>query len=361
MLLSWLGARALGAVGVAVAIGVCLPALAASFKDPLDVPAKLSVKAPNTPMLAVTNAGKRLVALGWRGHIVYSDDAGASWSQAKVPVSVDLTELSFPTPMQGWAVGHAGVVLHTTDGGATWVRQIDGRGVAKVMTDYYKGRIDKGDASAEKYLREVELSWRDGPEQPWLGVHFLDEKRGWVVGAFNMVMFTQDGGASWTPMLDHVENPDGLHLNSITEIDGSLYLASERGIVFRKMPDSDRFMPMKSGYTGTFFGVCGHANNLLVYGLRGNVYRSVDRGVSWQSMESGSKTTFNGCVTTAQHSVLVSQGGEIFTTGQNPMTWVSASKPNVGPLYAVHSDESGSLVLAGVQGVRRLAAVKERP
>ena len=34
---------------------------------------------------------------------------------------------SFPTPSTGWAVGHDGVVLHSTDAGRTWTRQLDGR------------------------------------------------------------------------------------------------------------------------------------------------------------------------------------------------------------------------------------------
>ena len=46
-------------------------------------------------MLAVATVGNRLVAAGERGIVLLSDDGGASWRQARVPVSVSLTALQF--------------------------------------------------------------------------------------------------------------------------------------------------------------------------------------------------------------------------------------------------------------------------
>ncbi len=66
-------------------------ATGAGFIDPLDVPAQMSPLAAKSLLQGVARAGPRLVAVGQRGHIVYSNDAGATWQQAKVPVSSDLT------------------------------------------------------------------------------------------------------------------------------------------------------------------------------------------------------------------------------------------------------------------------------
>ena len=90
-----------------------------AFQPPLALPAVKSPLAARAPLNAVALAGIRLVAAGSRGHIVYSDDEGKSWTQADVPVSSDLLALHLPSARQGWAVGHEGVVLHTSDGGAT--------------------------------------------------------------------------------------------------------------------------------------------------------------------------------------------------------------------------------------------------
>ncbi|MBW2369941.1 MAG: hypothetical protein JRH15_18880, partial [Deltaproteobacteria bacterium] len=69
-------------------VAVCLvhaTAFAASVEDPLDRPAVMSRGAAHSVLLDVTTAGERLVAVGERGIVVLSDDAGHTWRQAKVP------------------------------------------------------------------------------------------------------------------------------------------------------------------------------------------------------------------------------------------------------------------------------------
>src|SRR5437868_2175092 len=96
--------------------GLLSASLGGAFVHPSDEPALISALAARSPLLAIERAGNRVVAVGLRGHIVYSDDSGATWRQALVPVSVDLLGVSFPSPKVGWAVGHGGVVLATRDG-----------------------------------------------------------------------------------------------------------------------------------------------------------------------------------------------------------------------------------------------------
>ncbi|MCD7083180.1 hypothetical protein LRQ11_32305, partial [Pseudomonas sp. MAFF 311095] len=81
------------------------PALAAS--DTVATPAFAieSPKAAKGLMIDVVHAGKRLVAVGDRGHILYSDDQGSTWTQAKVPTRQLLTAVFFVDDKQGWAVG----------------------------------------------------------------------------------------------------------------------------------------------------------------------------------------------------------------------------------------------------------------
>ncbi len=70
-------------------------AIAAGVPDVVNTPAKVTKLASAKPLLAVVKADKRLVAVGQRGHIIYSDNQGESWQQATVPVSSDLTAASF--------------------------------------------------------------------------------------------------------------------------------------------------------------------------------------------------------------------------------------------------------------------------
>ena len=100
---------------------LCLPAGASGTDYAMIMP-----KASTSLLLDIAAAGERLVAVGERGHIVYSDDDGENWTQAQVPTSVMLTRVFFLDDSQGWAVGHDGHVLFTRDAGTNWELQRDG-------------------------------------------------------------------------------------------------------------------------------------------------------------------------------------------------------------------------------------------
>src|SRR3546814_12970323 len=108
----------------------------AGFADPLDTPAIASALSDQHLINGLARAGDRVIAVGQRGHILLSDDDGAHWAQAKVPVSSDLTAVSFPTARDGWAVGHDGVVLAIQCGGTKWTRRLDGRSPAMGRTEW---------------------------------------------------------------------------------------------------------------------------------------------------------------------------------------------------------------------------------
>ena len=52
---------------------------------------------------------------------------GVDWSVNQIGYANQLNGVSFTDAMTGWAVGRFGLILHTTDGGETWDRQVSGR------------------------------------------------------------------------------------------------------------------------------------------------------------------------------------------------------------------------------------------
>src|SRR4029434_7244202 len=183
------------------------------------------------------------------GPASYAADGGRSWVQAKVPVSSDLVAVTFPTPDQGWAVGHDGVVLHSADGGATWIREIDGRSAGQAMVAYYTAEAAKGGLGspeqAAKLVDEAKRFAEQGAENPFLDVWFEDERTGFVVGAFNLVFRTADGGKTWEPWFHRSENPKTLHLYAIRPAGGALYVAGEQGLLLKLDRESGRFRALE--------------------------------------------------------------------------------------------------------------------
>jgi len=344
-----------------MALAFVLPAVAcAGFADVLDTPASMSPLASRGLLNGVALAGKRVVAVGQRGQVVYSDDAGASWRQAAVPVASDLVAVCFPTSQQGWAVGHDGIVLHSSDGGATWARQLDGRRVGQLMTEQLHARA-AGDpsgsgADAAALRDEVERIAAQGAENPFLDVWFSDEHNGYIVGAFNLIFRTTDGGQSWVSWFDRTDNPERLHLYAVHGIGSDVYITGEQGLLLKLDRQSDRFRAIQTPYKGTYFGVVGTGDAVVVYGLRGNAYRSSDAGAHWLAVDTGIQEGITGgTVFGAQGLALVSQAGSLLVSHDSGehFTLYRQAKPVPSSAVAVVGDV---IVTAGALGVKTQAS-----
>jgi len=325
-----------------------MPAAGADFIDPLAQAAVASPLASHALINGLALAGKRLVGAGQRGHIVYSDDQGVSWTQARVPVSTDLVALQFPTPLQGWAVGHDGVVLHTDDGGTSWRVQLDGHVIAALLLRTYDH--DGVDAVLRADARRLAAQ---GADQSLLDVWFDNARSGFVVGAFNLIFHTDDGGASWQPWLDRSANPKAYHLNAIRSVGGATYVVGEQGLLVKLAAGAGRFEALKTPYEGSFFGIVGEAGSLMAYGLRGNAWRSTDGGLSWAKVDTSLQVGLTaGTVFGDGRYALVSQGGQVLLSDDHGASFHPMPRAAPGPVSAVAAVD-GALVLGGLRGLRR--------
>ncbi|WP_457376002.1 WD40/YVTN/BNR-like repeat-containing protein [Pseudomonas tolaasii] len=286
-----------------------------------------SPKAAKGLMIDVVHAGKRLVAVGDRGHILYSDDQGSTWAQAKVPTRQLLTAVFFVDDKQGWAVGHDAQILASSDGGATWTQQF------------------------QDLKREA----------PLLDIWFKDAAHGLAVGAYGALIETDDGGKTWEDASDRLDNEDQFHLNAIAHIkDAGLFIVGEQGSMFRSSDDGQTWEKLEGPYEGSLFGVIstGQPQTLLVYGLRGNLYRSTDFGTTWEQVElnaargalefglSGATLLEDGSI------VVVGNGGSVVVSHDDGQTFSVFNRPDRISLSSVTAAGNGNLILAGQGGVR---------
>lgn len=329
-----------------------------AFQDPLDTPVTKSALASRGLLNDVVRAGDRLVAVGQRGHILYSDDSGKRWIQSDVPVSSDLTAVHFPSPKKGWAVGHDGVVLASSDGGRTWAKQLDGRSIGKIMVDYY-AKQPPADLSADGLAQLQSVAKRlvdEGADKPFLAVWFESETTGYVVGLFNLIFRTTDGGQSWIPWFDRTDNPQLLHFYAIRPVGKDLYLAGEQGLVLKLDKPALRFRAVSVDYKGSLFGITGVEQTVLVFGLRGSLFRSSDSGAHWHKLETGIKVAITGAtVTNDGHVVLVSQAGHLLRSTDGGETFANALVANPSPASAIALAGEHEFVTVGARGANQQA------
>lgn len=319
----------------------------------------------------------RLFTVGERGLIAYSDDSGASWQQARVPVSATLTAITFTDNGQGWAVGHGGTILRSKDRGESWEKVFDGREANEQFLAWAKvnkQRLEEELAELEAQqdpdemaiedasyavedalfaLDDAEVAVETGPADPFLDILFVDDAIGIAVGAYNMLYRTEDGGDTWKLTIDSVDNSYRYHLYSIAEDpSGRLHISGEAGLLFYSDDKGETWTRTEDVYDGSLFALLAGPDAVLAIGLRGNVFRSVDGGMSWSNVAmEGSGSLYNGAVTD-EGIYLVGTGGRIALSTDKGQTFSEFTHPSRAALSAI-TTVGEDLLLAGSSGILR--------
>ncbi|WP_374585054.1 WD40/YVTN/BNR-like repeat-containing protein [Pseudoduganella sp.] len=344
------GAALLGALAV-------LPAVA---RDPLQTPARMSARAPKAMLTALALAGQRTVAVGERGIILVRDgNEKAAWAQAKVPVSVTLTDVTFANGRDGWAVGHDGVILSTNDGGAQWTTRFDGNKANTLMLADAKAAVEKAQAAggdklmdAENALGDIEAAAKFGPSRPLLGVWFRDAKTGYAVGAYGQAFRTTDGGINWTSMGAGLPNPEGLHYNAIAGGPGNLLaIAGEGGYIYRSLDGGNAWQRIETGYSGQLYGILFTGRSMLAYGFGGHVFRSEDGGATWRETPAVTKKSLVGGAVRGASIVLAAQDGALLQSDDDGASFRVVRQGDAVATAGMLA-LNGTVLLSGMGGVR---------
>ena len=156
--------------------------------------------------------------VGRLGKIFHTTDGGESWEEQKSGTDLLLTAVDFVDRTHGWVVGERGVILHSEDGGATWKQQQSSvpsvhRGTsygAPTPKEIEPARAIGGPHSESFPSLNTESSivtqgapLMAGTEAtmtaayPLFDVEFIGRERGWAVGHWGTIFFTEDGGRHW--------------------------------------------------------------------------------------------------------------------------------------------------------------------
>ncbi|KPJ89285.1 MAG: hypothetical protein AMJ53_15885 [Gammaproteobacteria bacterium SG8_11] len=273
----------------------------------------------NVLYLDIAYAGSRLVCVGERGLIIYSDDAGGRWQRAYVPSQVLLTAVFFLDANTGWAVGHDGMILRTDDAARTW------------------------------YVQNM----APDEDSPLFDIWFQDQNHGIAVGAYGSYKVTDDGGKTWK---SHTILNNDYHLYAIEGIAATnWFIAGEAGTLLRSEDKGQSWYPVETALRSSFFGILSLSQDtILLYGLRGNVLRSTDNGFSWRPVDSSVRATLQGGARIdSRKAVLAGLGGALVVTGDGGNTFY---EPDVqaGSISQVIADPQDWLIVVGVFGIRRI-------
>jgi photosystem II stability/assembly factor-like uncharacterized protein len=325
------------------------PVWATPVPDALRRPAFVGPQVRGAVLLDVVKAGQRIVVVGERGVVLFSDDVGVTWNQARVPVSVTLTAVKFVDEKFGWATGHAGVVLATADGGETWGLQLDG----KRAVELWLAEVSAGSSNANR-LAEAKRLVADGPDKPFVALHFSDRKHGIVMGAYGLIFATADGGETWAPWMARLDNPKALHLNALVVQGQRILLAGEQGLLLQSIDGGKTFAALSSPYPGSWFSAVALPDGKwMLAGLKGNVYTYGPAGFT--QCEVPIPVTISYLSLMQDNSVLaLNQAGQALISRDSGVRWVPVVLPQGPPLTAVVQVDGRRLLASSLRGVREL-------
>jgi photosystem II stability/assembly factor-like uncharacterized protein len=294
----------------------CAALLLMAAAPPTDTPIW---RATHGLLLSVARAGHHLVAVGDRGIVLLSDDRGATWTEAASGTAALLTDIVFPSPAEGWAVGQDSTILHTNDGGQHWA-------------------VQNTQAAGDQSLFSVAA----------LGPHHL-----MATGAYALVLETQDGRA-WSPV--KLPNMDeDYHLNCVQPRGPDVVIMGEAGHGFVRHDGAWTAMPVP--YDGSQFGCLtathgSMAGAIYSFGLRGSLFVATAAAPGWKRIETGvPNSIFGGTVLGDGRFVLVGSSGLVLLFDPEHATCRVLPPPTQAALSGIVEADGGKWVAVGEDGV----------
>ncbi|QJI29565.1 hypothetical protein HKK55_12835 [Pseudomonas sp. ADAK18] len=356
-------------IGLTSAVLSATP-FAAPMADRLERPSRISASASQAPLTGVQRLGQRLVLVGADGHILVREPDGRL-HQAKVPVDVLLTAVHFVDDRQGWAVGHDGVVLHSTDGGENWDKQLDGRTINTLMLTWAEAEVarleqvasaqDSDNAAQLQALDNARFALDDitagavaGPSRPLLDVWFANADEGWVVGAYGMALHTRDGGKRWEYLPD-LDNPERLHLNAVLALaNGDLLIAGEGGRLYRRV-DGQWLAAQQLTPASLYKLVQLRDGEVLAMGFGAALFVSNNHGQDWKPIPLGTKASLYGAEQLADGSLWLTGQAGVLLHSQDLQQFHLFQSAIRGAWLGVATLGDTQLALVGNKGLHVLA------
>jgi photosystem II stability/assembly factor-like uncharacterized protein len=193
-----------------------------------------------------------------------------------------------------------------------------------------------------------------------MDVWFKNDREGFVVGSFGMILRTTDGGNTWEPRLESINNLDGFHYYAITKSGNDLFMAGEAGMLFRSEDYGLTWQRLESPYEGSFFGITGDPNGgfVIAFGLRGTACYSLDRGQTWHFARTGTRASLSGGTVMADGTLcLVGVDGSVLISRDKGKTFSPLPKRFPGSI-GVAEAKRGVITVVGIRGVTQFEVNK---
>lgn len=193
-------------------------------------------------------------------------------------------------------------------------------------------------------------------DRPLFSVYFFDAEHGVAVGLWSLVLTTSDGGKNWgevkLPTPPEGGKADRNLFALFANEKGSLFAAAERGTILRSDDRGVTWTYHATGYKGSFWSGCAlRDGTLLVGGLRGTIYRSADDGKTWSAIASGTQSSITGIAESGDSVRVVALDGVELQSADRGLTFKGEQREDRLSLTAINVTAGGKAMTYSVRGV----------
>lgn len=262
---------------------------------------------------------------------------------------------------KGVAVGAAGEVQTTDDGGKTWKSSKLPTEIAMLAVHLDSARAIAVGQVGQAFLKSTGGEWEKvdtGTEKRLFDVSSNVAGLAVAVGEFGGLFLSEDGGRAWHPLtLDWMQvGTDGgaePHLYGVdVSAEGAITVVGEFGLVLRS-EDRGRSWQVVSKASASLFAIEVRENGVgFAVGQDGYALKTTDGGKTWLCIDLGSKAILNGVHSSDDGKVTVTAMREMLVSNDDGTSWSSIDNPEVTTVWYVGVDASATGVMAVGQAGR---------
>ena len=226
-------------------------------------------------------------AVGTAGIILSTTNGGMHWTAASVAKET-LTQVSFTTPNNGW-LASVGKVHYTGSSGASWNVQHQARGTGPrppgILDLYFVSTIEGwavGGSGTILHTTDGGSRWENhrglSDKHLW-AVHFVDPAHGWIVGEGGEVLHTQDGGKRWVRQRSNAEQPlFAVHFANLTHG----WIVGTNGLILHTADGGKTWLRQQTPVNQTLRDIAFRDENRgWAVGEKGLILHTTDGGNLW--------------------------------------------------------------------------------
>ncbi len=277
--------------------------------------------------------------------IAYTSNGGVSWTTQNNVSTTSLNDIAFSGTMNGLVVGGNGLILKSSDGGASWQNMLQTTTSNNLsgmhFLDSQRGWIAGSNGTILKTTNGGSLWNRltTGVSSGLGDIFFTNSSLGWTVGGNGTILRTTNGGDTWTQQNSPINRGwagiefkhypsgwivggDGTDSRLLQTTNGGLIWNEVTSIALQRGASEIQFTSANVGWIMVGSGIVGSIQS---------VYKTTDGGVSWsQRLTGNSDTSFYSMSFVSDSNGWISTLGYVmYHTSNGGTTWQALITPGI--------------------------------